>query len=141
MIVRSNNKYFYIQNKVARDILNRLSNKKYYDISILQDLTQKYSRKKIYDTLRLLHKHGIIEIKKTYIGRIYFKNKSKRTRIFDISISIATISSTLIYILAQQIIGYSHILSVYGFLIGILSSINILLLLLIRRIYDISIRI
>ncbi len=141
MIVKANNKYYYIQNKAARDILNKLSNDKYYDISTLQDLMQKYGRKKIYDTLKLLNKHGIIEIRKTYIGRIYFRNKSKKTRIFDISIAIATISSTFIYILAQQIIGYSQILSIYGFAIGILSSINIFLLLLIRRIYDISVRI
>ncbi len=141
MIVKANNKYFYIQNKTARDILNRLPNEKYYDISVLQDLVQKYGRKRIYDTLRLLDKHGIIEIKKTFVGRIYFRNKSKKTRTFDVAIFIATISSTLIYILAQQIIGYSQILSIYGFLIGVLSSVNIFLLLLIRRIYDVSIRV
>jgi len=141
MIIKANNKYFFIQNRVAKEILNRLPDKEYSDISVLQDLAQKYGRKRIYDTLKLLNKHGIIEIRKTYIGRIYFRNKSKKTRIFDISIFIATISSTLIYILAQQIVSYSNILSIYGFMIGILSSVNILLLLIIRRIYDISIRI
>lgn len=139
MIVKSSNKYYFIQNRVARAILSKLSDRRYHNISILHDIIEKYGRKKVYDTIKLLNKHGLIEIKKNYIGRIYFRRNYYKSRIFDILLSINIILSTMIYILAHQIISYSNFLSLYGLLIGVISSISILLLFILRKIYDDSV--
>ncbi|MGC9133268.1 MAG: hypothetical protein ACP5GJ_02610 [Nanopusillaceae archaeon] len=139
MIVKSSNRYYFVQNRVARDILSKLSDRRYYNISMLQDVIEKYGRKKVYDTIKLLSKYGLIEIKKNYLGRIYFRRNYYKSRIFDILLSINIILSTMIYILAHQIISYSNFLSLYGLLIGVISSISILLLFILRKIYDDSV--
>lgn len=134
MIIKIGNKYYYIEDKVARLILKRISDNKVHTIESIKDIKEQYG-KKVYDILWSLNKEGIVEIRKTFTGKLLIKSRAKEIRYINIILIISIFISAGIYLLSLLLIK-QDILKYIGILIGLASTIQIILLLISKKIFD-----
>ncbi len=134
MIVRVGDKYYYIEDKVARIILRRLSDNKVHTIESIKDIKEQYG-KRVYDILWTLNREGIVEIKKTFTGKLLMKSKAREVKYVNILLVISIFTSAGIYLLSLLLIKQT-VFKYTGILIGLASTIQIILLLISKRIFD-----
>ncbi len=134
MIIKVGNKYYYIGDKVARTILRRISDNKVHTIESIKDIKEQYG-KRVYDILWTLNKEGIIDIKKTFTGKLLMKSRAKEVKYINILLIISIFTSAGIYLLSLLLIK-QELFRYVGILIGLASTIEIILLLLSKKIFD-----
>lgn len=137
MILVTKKGFFLVKTPAIKDVLSILKRKKVIKTRDLTELQRKYGRRKIYTILRLLDKYNIIEVRKTlFPKRLVAYYRAKELYFIEASLITAIISSTILYMISLYMLHKSLTIGIFGFVVGILSTISLFLILYVKMILE-----